>query len=142
MVNKNSSLESNKTELLLSINSFDNPTQLTQVQAWAQLMTNLIFLQPGTYPSMPEMGVGIEEYQYDFLDEVITELSARIISQQQTYLPDLPLRAVTIEPYDYEGLRILLIHLTFYTDMGNASVAVAVNASPGSRHFLDFDISW
>ena len=142
MVDMNPRRESDKTELLLSINSFDNPTQLTDVKAWAQLMTNLIFLEPGTYPSMPAMGVGIESYQYDFMDEAFPELNAAIINQQQTYLPDIPLEAVSLEPYDYGALRILLIHLTFSTNAGRASVAVAVNATPTSRNFLDFDISW
>ena len=142
MVNTNPRRESDKLELLLSINSFDNPTQLSEIKAWAQLMTNLIFLEPGTYPSMPEMGVGIESYQYDFMDEALEELNAKIITQQQAYLPDIPLQAVTLEPYDYGALRILLIRLTFYTDVGNASAAIAVNTSPTSRNFLDFDISW
>lgn len=142
MIDDHPRLESDKTELLLSINSFDNPTQLSAVKAWAQLMTNLIFIEPGTFPSMPALGVGIESYQYEFMDEVFQELNAKIISQQQTYLPDVPLEGVSLESYDHGALKVLLIHLSFYTEMGRATAVIAVNTTPSSRNFLDFDISW
>ena len=76
-------MECNKVEPSLEINSFDKPKELSGVTAWSQLILNLLFLKPGTYPSMPEMGIGIETYQYDYLDETITELQAAIINQQQ-----------------------------------------------------------
>ena len=135
-----SPLESSKAETSLQINSFDKPEKLTDVSAWSQLMLNLIFLKPGSYPSIPEMGVGIEDYQYDFLDEAISELSSKITTQQQTYLPDIPLDGVEISSYDNNGQMILIIQLYFSTSSGPVSSAIAVNTS--KRNFLDFDISW
>jgi hypothetical protein len=37
-------LESNKKELTLDIDSFNKPKELSDVEAWSQLMLNLIFL--------------------------------------------------------------------------------------------------
>ena len=142
MISPVSTLESNKKELQLSINSFDNPTELTGIKAWSQLILQLIFMQPGTYPSLPEMGVGIEDYQYDFMDDVLSQLAADIIQQQRTYLSDIPLTAVTVEPRDVRGETIMLIMLTFDVERGEQTSVIAVNASPKSRHFLDFDVSW
>ena len=138
------SIESNKRELQLSINSFDNPTELSEIKAWSQLMLQLIFLEPGTYPSLPEMGVGIEHYQFDFMDEAINDLNTRIIQQQQTYLKEVPLKAVQCSSAQTpNGDIILLIQLMFNVKMGSqAATAIAVNATPTSRHFLDFEVSW
>ena len=133
-------LESSKAETSLEINSFDKPTELNDVSAWSQLMLNLIFLRPGTYPSLPEMGVGIEEYQYDFLEDAISELSAKITEQQQKYLPDVPLAGVQISKMEHEGQPILVIQLFFNTESGTTSSAIALNTS--KRNFLDFEVSW
>ena len=133
-------LESRKTELSLEINSFDKPRERKDVSAWSQLMLNLIFLQPGTYPSMPEMGVGIENFQYEFLDEALAELSAKITQQHQTYLPDVPLAGLEITSVEHNGQPILIIHMTFETEEGPVSSAVAINTS--KRNFLDFEVSW
>lgn len=133
-------LESSKSEALLEINSFDKPKEVSDVAAWSQLMLNLIFLKPGTYPSMPLMGVGIENYQYEFVDEAIEELTAAITSQQQTYLPDVPLSAVQISKVDQNGTPILIIQLFFNTENGTSGSAIAINTS--KRNFLDFEVSW
>ena len=137
-----SKLESKKIELNLGINSFDNPTKLSELQAWSQLMLNLTFLRPGTFPSQPEMGIDIENYQYDFIDDATAELSSKIISQQQTYLPDVPLTGVDISTTDYKGSKILLIKYVFSTHKGNVASVVAVDMSAKGRKFLNFDISW
>ena len=133
-------LESSKTETALQINSFDKPDELNDVKAWSQLLLNLIFLKPGTYPSLPEMGVGIEDYQYDFLEEAVSELSTQITTQQQTYLPDVPLSGVQISKMEQSGQPILVIQLFFSTESGDTSSAIAINTS--SRNFLDFEVSW
>ena len=134
------SLESQKTETSLEINSFDKPEELNEVKAWSQLLLNLIFLKPGTYPSMPEMGIGIENYQYDFLDEAVDELTTAITSQQQTYLPDVPLSGVQVGKTEHQGQPILIIQLFFNIESGTTSSAIAINLS--KRNFLDFEVSW
>lgn len=137
-----SPLESTKKELVLEINSFDKPKELSNVDAWSQLITNLIFLRPGTYPSMPSLGVGIEDYQYDFLEDTIAELSAAIIEQQRVYLQDIPLNGLNINKIEYNGQPTLLIQMSFNIDEdpGVANSAIAISLNP--RHFLDFEVSW
>ena len=134
------SLESSKTELRLALNSFEKPDELSDVSAWSQLLLNLIFLKPGTYPSIPGMGVGIENYQYDFLDDAIDQLTAAIVTQQQTYLPDIPLASVQISKVLHSGSQILVIHMMFNAPSITKDTAIAINTS--KRNFLDFDVSW
>lgn len=133
-------LDSNKKETSLQINSFDKPNELTGVAAWSQLMLNLIFLKPGTYPSLPEMGVGIEDYQYDFFEEAVEALSSAITEQQKVFLPDVPLSGIKISKLDKNGQPILVIQLFFDTNDGVETSAIAINTS--KRNFLDFDVSW
>lgn len=133
-------LDSNKKETSLQINSFDKPNELTGVAAWSQLMLNLIFLKPGTYPSLPEMGVGIEDYQYDFFEEAVEALSSAITEQQKVFLPDVPLSGIKISKLEKNDQPILVIQLFFDTNDGVETSAIAINTS--KRNFLDFDVSW
>ena len=133
-------LESSKKELLLEVNSFDKPTELSGVSAWSQLLLNLIFLKPGTYPSVPEMGIGIENYQYDFMDDAIGELSAKITEQHKKYLSDIPLAGVNVSKLEKNGQPILIVQLFFNAESGTTSSAIAINVS--KRNFLDFEVSW
>lgn len=134
-------LEYQKNELTLDINSFDKPKELANAKAWAQLMLNLIFLKPGTYPSLPEMGVGLEGYQYEDLESAIGELNTIISSQQKQYLPQIPVENVNVSSMDYNGQKIIVIQMAFTLKTQTVSSVVAVNASYG-RNFLDFDVSW
>ena len=133
-------LESSKSELTLEINSFDKPKELSSVGAWSQLLLNLMFTRPGTYPSMPELGIGIEDFQYEFLDSAIDQLTTAITTQQQTYLPDIPLSGVQVSRIEKGGQPILIIQLFFNLDSGISNSAIALNVS--KRNFLDFEVSW
>lgn len=73
-------------EYLFSVNSFKEPKVLTGKEAIAQLLVELIMLDPGSDPLHPDMGVGIKNYRYAM--GKLDELKSRIKSQINTYLPD------------------------------------------------------
>lgn len=143
MVDNIKKLESNKKELQLSINSFDRPTELLGPVAWSQLILNLLFMEPGTYPSMPDMGIGIENYEFEFLETALSSIRTDITTQQQKYLKDVPLDNVEVTTQQFKGDTILIIKLSFTDKGGNStSTAIALNAEPTSKRYLEFDISW
>lgn len=133
-------LQSEKKEVTLEINSFDKPKELSQVEAWSQLLLNLIFMRPGTYPSMPNMGVGIENYQFEFLEDAIEELTTAISEQQKIYLSDIPLNGINCTQVEHNGTPVLLIQFVFNVEDQLKTSAIAINTT--SRNFLDFEISW
>lgn len=106
--------ECEKKEMLLSINAFDQPAEATGAKAWGNLITNLLFMVPGTIPSDPEMGCDIAKYEFAFIDDAKEELEEIIQEQISTYLPDIPLESLDIknEP-ESQNPNILYITLTF-----------------------------
>lgn len=132
-------LEAHKKELGLGINVFNKPVEYQGKTAWFQLILNLLFLRPGTYPSIPSMGVGIQDYEYEYLDDVKDNIQASIQDQCKAFLPDVPLENVDIQSVDYEGKKIMLIVITL-NDNGE-SVTAAV-ASEFTNKLIDFEISW
>ena len=77
-------------EFLLEIGDFDVPKELKGIYADAQQIINLLFLNPGTYQTFPEMGIGLDKYRYDIWDSVLsTKINQKIRSQIMRFLPHL-----------------------------------------------------
>lgn len=131
-------LESQKKELLLGLNSFDKPAEVIGKNAWIKLITHLLFLKKGTYPSNPLIGIGIQQYEFSFMDDTITLLQSEILEQARIYLPDVPLDSVVVDSTEVEGKKILLIIITFIDD-GNIDTAVVATAV--SQNIIDFEVS-
>lgn len=132
-------LESQKKELGLGTNVFNKNVEYQGKTAWFQLILNLIFLRPGTYPSIPSMGVGIQDYDYEFIDDAKDNIRNAIESQVKTYLPDVPFVGAEVESVDYEGRTIMLITITLNDD---GTIVAGAVASEVTNKLIDFDISW
>lgn len=132
-------LEANKKELGLSTNVFNKATEYQGKTAWFQLILNLIFLRPGTYPSIPNMGVGLQDYEYEYIDDVKDNIRNKIEEQVKLFLPDVPLTSVEVTSVDYEGKTILLIVISLDD---NGQIVTGAVASEITNRLIDFDISW
>jgi len=119
--------ESDKTEQALEINTFNEPLELSGPNAWARLISNLVFMSPGTIPTDPEMGCEIQKYEFSFIDDVKEEIEEKITDQVRTYFPDIPLQEITVTSEENStGRNILLIILSFsYEDNENITVVAA-----------------
>ena len=132
-------LEANKKELGLSTNVFNKATEYQGKTAWFQLILNLIFLRPGTYPSIPNMGVGLQDYEYEYIDDVKDNIRNKIEEQVNLFLPDVPLASVEVTSVEYEGKTILLIVISLED---NGQIVTGSVASEVTNHLIDFEISW
>lgn len=60
---------------------------LEDMEALGQTIQNLIIMRRGTYPNSPGLGVGIEDYLFEILDnQTISEISANIDNQLAMYI--------------------------------------------------------
>ena len=73
----------------LALDSFLNPVTYKDRSAVEMLICRLILLEPGTFQTHPDMGVGIvSRYRYAPKSE-LSNLSRDIENQISTYLPDV-----------------------------------------------------
>jgi len=127
-------------EIGLGINAFNRPTEYAGINAWVRLITQLFFTIPGTYPSDPEMGIGIQTFRYNFFDEVKDKLKTAIRNQTRKYLPDIPLGGIEVTNARIQGKDILVVTLSFMvtdSDLQTAYVAVDV-ASKTIKYEVSF----
>lgn len=125
-----------KAELVLGINSFNKPAEKSGPNAWGSLVSNLLFMKKGTYPTDPEMGCELQKYQFSFIDDVIEEIEEIITNQIRKYLPDIPFDSVIISKETSDtGKPILLILLTFITSNNENTVVVAAEQTDNNINF-------
>lgn len=98
-------------EYSLSITEFNRPEIATGAKAIIQKIIQLIFMNPGTYPTKPYMGIGfIKKYRYSFMDN-IDELNEEAKEQIRTYLPEF--QTVNVEFSNMNGkINQLVIFIT------------------------------
>lgn len=124
--------DADKIEPILALNAFNKPAEASGVTAWTKLITNLLFMEPGAYPTDPEMGCDIGKYEFGFLDDVLDEINENIANQVQTYLPDIPVTTINAsKTYSDTGKPILLIAIEFSVENDNEIAVVATEKVEG-----------
>ena len=102
-------------EYFLGVDEFKHPKSYTQQDATYVLLIRLILLEKGTYPTRPDMGVGIvSRYRWANTDQM-EQLKTDISDQITTYLPEFQdvdvavsasdltiLIEITIDGYTYQ----------------------------------------
>jgi phage baseplate assembly protein W len=77
-----------KDELLLERSVYNTNAVRKDLEALAQTIQNLLIIEPGTYPNQPSLGVGIENYQFEFLDDrTLSEIREKTDSQIEKFIP-------------------------------------------------------
>jgi hypothetical protein len=134
-------LEYQKAECLLNIDSFDEPAKLSHKRAWVQQIQHLLFMKKGTYPSNPELGIGLQNYDYAFIDDAIPKLRDDITEQIRTYFPDMPFDSVTLISQNHSSKKekILVMVFNFSNNASNNESVVVASTKTSSR--IDFEIS-
>ena len=87
----------NTEEPLMSIDKFYKPAVAKKEDAAVLLITRLILLEPGTYQTHPNMGVGIVSRFRHGLDTDAKRLESEITKQISKYLPMFSTVRVAVE---------------------------------------------
>lgn len=112
--NFNSNYIKFKKELVLDKNEYNKPKELEDLLAVAQNIQNIMFIEPGTYPNQPELGVGIENYKFEFLDtSTINELEDKINKQIDKFIISTAFIKCNVSTIDNDiNKKIILITFT------------------------------
>jgi len=108
-------------ESAFSVDDFKNPKVYKNAEAIATLLTRLLLLEPGTFQSHPEMGVGLmSKYRYG-VEGSATDLQADFQRQIETYLPDFSGARVSVRQVRNEyriaiGLDHEIFHIYYDTE--------------------------
>lgn len=113
------------------INDFNKPKVLTEAETYVRNLLMILFGKPGFYPSIPELGMDIKQYLYQFSDEIDTaDLKSKLAYQCDDFLPllndgDMEIYSTTV---NNETLLIFVLPLLIDDKSIALSLGVTVNA--------------
>ena len=91
-------------EASMSVDNFNNPEIFKNAEGLMLLLSRLVLLEPGTFQSHPDMGVGLltnYRFKVDSDGNLASDLRSRIRNQIDTYLPILTGVDVQVRIYDH-----------------------------------------
>lgn len=102
------------SELDFGFDDFRRQKVFINDDAYIQLLKRLLLTRKGTYPSIPDLGIGIQTYRFEDIDMLIAgDMKNEITRQINTYIPRLPLEEINIYKLPYKGDFILYIDVSF-----------------------------
>lgn len=111
MPNLNRSITIN--EMDFHLDDFNEQKIYVGALAQAHKIKNLLFMRPGDFPSLPEMGINIQSYRYHALDNILSGKLKEAISDQLTsYVTDVPVENIDISATKYNGFYFLILKIT------------------------------
>lgn len=95
------------------LNDFEQPKILSDVETIAHVILFILFAKPGQYPSLPMIGMNIENELYSFYDELdVNDLKDRLIDQCSILQVYFDGNIVSFDKRIYQDKPSLLIHIS------------------------------
>lgn len=92
------SADPTKIEFIMRESDFKELDYVSGIQALAINIQTLFITEPGTYPSDPELGIGIRNFIHDILDQTtIGEIKRRAMAQIKKYIPSERIIDIKVE---------------------------------------------
>jgi len=93
-----------KKEFTLSVNDFREVTNRDGIYGLAKNIETIILMDKGSYPNIRDMGVGIEDYQFEFLTiNTLDTIKYSIKRQINKYIPTNKVKDVVVEQLENES---------------------------------------
>lgn len=116
-------LDSEKNERTFSFSNYqDDLLTVSGAETVALLILNLLFTRPGNYPNSPDMGINIQKYKFEFIDnQTLSEIEHEINSQIDTYLSNTVIAQVSLSRSEDEEEKrnTIIVSITVTTSSGS-----------------------
>ena len=114
-----------KKEMDFLLDNFGKQKYFTPVESLGNTLLNLFFMSPGCMPSMPNLGLNINQYLYSLDDEIdVSEINNEITRQCSELLPYLILGEVNVSIQKIKGQSVLMISIQVDTQDDEADTLV------------------
>lgn len=110
-----------------SLNNFNRPKVLSKMETYVNNFLMLLFGKPGFYPSIPEIGMDIEQYLYQFEDDINTdEIKTKLVKQCEEFLPEIQSGTFNVLKSTYKNNTLLVFVMPIIDDTQTHSVAIGI----------------
>ena len=99
------------TDFTFEKGNLNTTEKISGNKAILNAIKNIILSRPGNFPYTPELGIDLDQYQFEIADNVlINKVKGEIESQISRYIPEINSFSVNVSiiDYDIQGLRKVL----------------------------------
>lgn len=116
-----------KVEPNFGLDNFGRAKYANETEAIANAVLNLLFGKPGFFPSMPNLGINIQEILYSFWDDVDTSaLKARIAEQCSEFADYINAGSLDVQKTMHNNQPLLLIVLPTKVIDGKETLSIGI----------------
>ncbi len=114
------------------VNNFNKAKVLTEEETYVHNILTILLGKPGFYPSIPYLGMDIQQELYKFEDEIDTEkLKAQLVSQCSDFLPLVKNGDFDIITTNYNNQTLLIFQLPVIINNNHIALAVGITLNKG-----------
>lgn len=122
-----------------TVNAYNKPKMLSNKETYVNNILMLLFGKPGFYPSIPSIGMDIQQYLYKFEDEINVESIKNKLSKQcKDFLPEIQNGEFDVIKTTYKDQILLLFKLPLIDDTNDCDVVVGVTTNSRGEIVYNF----
>lgn len=122
-----------------SINDFGNPRVLSTMESFVTDIMMILFGKPGFYPSIPSLGMNIQQYMYKFDDEISTEdLKVKLAKQCDDFSDEIDTGNLDIVTTKYKGNLMLIFILPVINDSKHVQLSLGITTNTRGELVYNF----
>ena len=115
---------------VFGLDNYKKPKMLTEMETYVHNFIMLLLGKPGFYPSMPHLGIDIQQYLYELEDDFDPQyLKSEIVAQCRDFLPFIKEGTFEISSTSYDGKLLLLFFLPSIDDKTDLPITVGVTTN-------------
>ena len=113
-----------------AVNDYQQPKYMSQMESYVSDILMILFGKPGFYPSLPTLGMDINQYLYMFEDEISTEaIKSELVNQCDEFLPEVNSGDFDVVATTWKDHLMLIFVLPMINDTKETSVAIGVTTN-------------
>lgn len=126
-----------KLGLSFQVDAFGRPLEYSGENAWVRYILELMFYEPGTFPSDEAIGCGLTKETFQNADYIQNTVVPNIQTAVRRYLDDVPFDSIDVDlPDEYPDVAIY--HINFRT--GANSIECVTVVATSVNDYIDYSI--
>ena len=121
------------------VNNFNETKVLTEAETLVNNILMILFGKPGFYPSIPWLGMDIQQYLYKFEDEIDDlKIKSKLASQCREFLPNIEDGSMDVYSTTYQGRSMLIFQLPVIVDDNSVILSLGVTINTKGEMVYNF----
>lgn len=121
------------------VNNFNRAKVLSETETYANNILMILFGKPGFYPSIPSLGMDINQYLYMFEDEIdVNAIKTKLASQCRELLIKFEDETLDVYTTTYNERSMLVFHLPTIIDNNTSGLILGVTLNEKGEMVYNF----